>query len=1710
MVDESTTKKYPGKQYNIPFYDAQRGEHFIKLKIKKERFDSRAAGVTRPGDFTTTDKSYIKNVATNRFITHYFPEFYAFLYDSTAFSLIINSNAEVAGDLKSDIKGKIVIGRVDPLPNPAKLSIVVALVYDVDKKREGIKSAHCLPSYEESLAFFNTHQKISGTDASSTFAIGTIGKTNSTLNDGLKAFNTQMRGMEGQLSLTPDMSMLAATTQSAISLAVTLLTKQLKATTPTYKFSQADTMTVYFGSMEAPGVPGGKQIAISRIDYLLVEESIASRPMRIGYMSNIKFNNTVRDPLTLITLKNYQTILDAISAPGQQSAGSATSGFMEFMRNPEVQGVLGLPATNFGVAGTVFDPSSALSPPGEPGNAFINAAKQMMNIDIENTDDLEKGFKTAFSSKQLQALKLKIADNPEVFKKVSVDEAKKNLGNAIDTVKIINNVLETGPMGFIEKNPIVSNIFKMFGIKEIAKEAVICLTMGLNVELGRIGKAVQASLTKAQASLYLPPPLTRPGGDIRKPYINPDDFKMFTISGDIWKQVLDTVIDSLQQSVLDIIKKLADLLKYNCPLNNPRATDYGATDIADLIAPDLQTPDLLGAGSALDQLAGQRALTAEELQAYLTAVSGILSSMEICQLFTNRAAIGPDTLDKIMEFNKEYPNQHFQNKVITYSTILAFFNEMSMMVDVTDLCNAIANEVYFANQDNIEICLTPGNAPTVEMEELLDLMENGIELKMPVLNFDCPDKENFINDPTITITVPELFNTLTQLIETQFVNSAEAVKTLMLEQKFTTDSDGSILDALRALGNNYEDNGWPPKLDPAFVAKIIEALDAVASFDLESCDVDVSQILGFDPAEIAGIGGDITSMVSDTMQDPGFISAIDNIKAQLMGLSTPSGDPANPGMPVFPSYRFNLQFYREFINYIELDRLGYVPGSLTIPWNFSSTVINDAQEFSGIIPPSTLTQIPITDGSYKPIEINFNFPTATPFLFSAPGATEAPDFPTAPSIPNAPSTTHAHPVGSSTEETVHPNANPDNGLTPGDPGYVDEHNAYGDTSYPGDHVHPNSPLLETSIPVAAAEPSTDNTTDWAAGTPALAMSEVGGPINIPEIHWSDDRVIGRILYYLTLSIAPPSDPESMADLSTPWPLIGAEARAAWQADPTSSPTPDYPPTFQEEYPIIYNQIRYSASVLKLVPLSELTPTMLSAIQSYMNRDMTDHFAALIDYYEAEKNVRLVATEQEQLDSLLSLSFDDAYNDLLTARILIPDAILKATTANLQSHGSYLKIQYPRESPNNPNIFVEFESSGDYIPQQQLMEEITESMLEQEFETAANNIQNTYIQPFVDSFSSSTLSVDGALTPETKALIESKHFPTVYGILVDNMFNYVITNGVFDAATLQSLTLFHLNENCPPSEVADLLDVQGIMKQLKDEYVEAMCNDRPEIPSRTIIRNVIKYGMHLELIQMQIAQIFIKNIFVMTAFKLDSLLTDGEADAMNQSGFIFKFLRKQITTSLLTFLRNSENMDESTVRRDLVSYFNIKINRESNVAQGGIKYSNGTIAFPTGVTFSVTDSGAFVGFDEIIDYLISERLYLGRESVAKAIRMSVPGNNPVSLDQAFLASIPTFTVTNEYPGVLVQKIQEYYGTDDTPRVFLTRKYYQLTKKVKRATIKMWYYYGGGDGVDPDVVNIFEFSGMLPSFGSGGTEQTMLEKVRAGIIPTDTQEAPFGGL
>jgi hypothetical protein len=75
--------------------------------------------------------------------------------------------------------------------------------------------------------------------------------------------------------------------------------------TPSYDFSEADTVTLFFGQK-------GPKLAIYGMNYLLIEESIESQPLKIGYFSIAKYNKLLQDPLTLSILRNYRQLLDSI------------------------------------------------------------------------------------------------------------------------------------------------------------------------------------------------------------------------------------------------------------------------------------------------------------------------------------------------------------------------------------------------------------------------------------------------------------------------------------------------------------------------------------------------------------------------------------------------------------------------------------------------------------------------------------------------------------------------------------------------------------------------------------------------------------------------------------------------------------------------------------------------------------------------------------------------------------------------------------------------------------------------------------------------------------------------------------------------------------------------------------------------------------------------------------------------------------------------------------------------------------------------------------------------------------------------------------------------------------------------------------------------------------------------------------------------------
>ena len=140
---------------------------------------------------------------------------------------------------------------------------------------------------------------------------------------------------------------------------------------------------------------------------------------------------------------------------------------------------------------------------------------------------------------------------------------------------------------------------------------------------------------------------------------------------------------------------------------------------------------------------------------------------------------------------------------------------------------------------------------------------------------------------------------------------------------------------------------------------------------------------------------------------------------------------------------------------------------------------------------------------------------------------------------------------------------------------------------------------------------------------------------------------------------------------------------------------------------------------------------------------------------------------------------------------------------------------------------------------------------------------------------------------------------------------------------------------------------------------------------------------------------------MSAFKIDDLL--------DPNYFIFQFMRDQVLISLRSYFSKEKIFQERITERDLIKYFNLKIKRENVIAKGGISDSEGVVIFEPGAEF--TTGGTPYGFTEIIDYMIRERLFIGKTSLNNAIKNSLPDNSPVSYNEALLS---TFVVL-EYEG-----------------------------------------------------------------------------------------------
>lgn len=1385
MAELLLTKKYKSKEFNIPFYESQTQTYKVKIKVDK----------INSNDELNQRRDSITSLGFREFVTSFLPEFYSYLFDEDYFEencdpdgACGDSIIDVAKDLEQELKSAISIESWFATSPPSPKSIVVLrTTFDFDSKREQLEADKNMPLYEPNLLFFNEQQNISGPVAETTLTVGTIGSENKLLNNGLRTFDSQYKGFEGQIDLNVDFGYMSIAATKILNIIVTELTKQLRIQTPSYDFSEADTVTLLFGKKN-------NQLAIYGMDYLLIEESIQSQPLKIGYFSIAKYNKLFQDPLTLAILRNYRQLLDSIQTTKDNRSNYS---FYDFLNNDEVKDSLALPAT-----GSLFNNFNP-QPKKDLDNELLRVAAEQGLIDINNTEALEKGFTTFFTSEEIQKIRQQVAENPDVYKRVKAAQTAKVLNTGVEVTKVIGDFLDQGPLGLLDKaNPQLAYLFRQLGIDELAREAFLCLTFGFNVEAGRINQAVQNSLVRASSSIYYPPDKPK-SSPINKPKIDLEQFKPFSISGPLWPEIEKAIIDALQNTVLEVVKKLAELLRENCDLNSPRSTDYGSNDLTDFIDnnpnPENSLLPIVGAGSGIDQIASKNKMSNQQIFDYLSSLSSILSSIDICILFLNREDASDDLIDRIIEFNQNYSLEVVRTDLVSRSAIMGFFADLSAIVDVTDLCNQIANELYDINQDNV--CLTEGDLQDENIQELLDLIENGLVVDPPSFDLDCPDSK-FL-DPTIQKSIPETFNALAESVQLQFISSAESAKEILLEPVLKNDS--RVLNDLKNAGIT---GSIGPSIDPNFLAAIVSALETISNLTGgDFCpEINLAELLGVPIDQISEVTSQVTNVVAGTLSDPNFANAINGIGEKINQLSGSE----TAGNPVFTTYQFNQAFLNNFKNYIDM------------------TTFNDSVEYD------TQTSRFYTSSAGA----SYTFTTISP-------------------------TEHIHRFVNSplNEPVTHSNAEPPPG-----------------NSILGDTVHET--LMPEGIYVEHDHPLTEI---YNNGDDQLSLSE-------PLV---STNAVG-------LSTAVESD--TYQDLS----LTFGFTRDVQNNNMTLV------------YPKYINQSSSSEQLRVLLKLG-----LFSEDQSSTGTG----------------GQQIVLADQPTGDNLAAAAFNN----------FVSEDELSFYAGSTFEQG---------------NLFV-----------------------------------SKFAEPLIDARGNDDLD-------ELKKAYYQDH-AYAFGLQVEEMFSYILRNGVFDAATLQSLNLFTLNEGCPPDELADFLDIEGIIQQMIEEYKEAACNG-DDVPLASKIRNVIKFGMYLFMAQIHIAETIIKNIFVMTAFNLDNVL--------NPDSFYFRFVKTQILTSLTRYLNNIEQFQNSLIRQDLTSYFNLKIQRQSVINRGGITYADGTVAFPAGTQFSITDEDTFVGFDDIIDFLINDRLQRSRQSINNALQKAIPGKTRVSFTEALLSQFPVIEYDGVIPGI----------------------------------------------------------------------------------------------
>jgi len=929
------------------------------------------AGIKTPGD-VMGDAALIK-AGLDSYMEHYFPEFYPFIANNNAVQI---ADHEVQYyNLRGEIESSMSAATVETTnmgfmgtPFTSATKIVFQTLFNFATRREEMVAASSLPPFELALETFNITQDYGEAAKSVNFDMTTTPDLVERLSGQLNSFGDFMRQMANDLEYNLNFGFLAREVREIVNALMTIIYDTIDPEGSRPVMEATDYISVYFDD----------QNHIVRIEYFFVTITEGNtETSKVGYITNIKNNLLLQNPLSRNILANYEEILRDID---KNKGLDQQTNIIDFLQQYAVAAESGNPG-KFGAFGNPFGPDSPVQPPFNNifatspmagAGAGSRAVEPDRMLNARDFDDLTKKIKSFISYEEIAKID-EAAKDPELRSRMVQKEKAKKINAAVQVTKIIDKIATfnfplAGPNKSKEAR-IINQVLSQFGIQQLAREALICLTFGIGAATQRITGAVRDSLTSTD--LYNRPRNPSDELNLERPKLG--DFKAyFSITGDppLGKQILNIILNALANAGFEIIKALADLIKLNC--NDVIRAMVGAVDCGEelrALNDQAQIPDL---GDILYNIAAGYGFTGmPQAYDYLSDVSKVLDVVELCRLLNAPDEVEVATLNKVIAFNRQYHVTAIQTNLVTGTEVISFFERVSEYVDTVTLCNRAVNNLLDEVRKSCNVCLDEdfydGLEKTAAIQELTNLIEHGPIIEIPPFDFMCPDSEFFINNPVYSVTLPNAFNALVDSIQLYFGGSLESARASLLMEGVTNEPNPQQ-DAIDECGLTED----PVEIDTAVLniikdifSKLAEGIQFIAdNANSPVCaDLDLSKFPDLDSLMIA-----LEAITAGLEASPDAIQGVvDNINAAQSSITEGSAAPVARVEPVFP-----ILYKQAFANAI-----GYLDFN---PVNGAGALVKGAATKStgGIQSGSIIKSAAAFDTStggeiYKTITISYDF-----------------------------------------------------------------------------------------------------------------------------------------------------------------------------------------------------------------------------------------------------------------------------------------------------------------------------------------------------------------------------------------------------------------------------------------------------------------------------------------------------------------------------------------------------------------------------------------------------------------------------------------------------------------------------------------------------------------------------------------------------------------